>query len=427
VPAERVELLAPAGDGAALQAALSAGADAVYVGLDRWSARAFARNFGGEALIGAIDRAHLFGARVHLALNTLLKHSEIDDALAALARPYEAGLDALIVADLGFAALVRERYPGLALHASTQLNAHSSAQLSSMVGGRSGNRGRCSQVCRMRYRLQGVAADADVESARSMAPAAEGDLERALSAADLAAIGVLPALIDAGVTSFKIEGRMKDAAYVAVTTAVYREALDAAAADPGAYTVRDEWLARLGQSFSRTFTTAHLEGRHHEVRSRGRSGHRGAAVGRVEHADEGAGLVTIRLSEPLAPGDVVQIYTPWGHTEALRVGSVVERGDVASERADERWTERLTLRARERVAARDRVFRVGSQEIDEFARDAVAARALARLRSMLACRGGRASARASRSCWCGGRPASPTSAPWSSRATSRSSRRVRQR
>ncbi len=117
----------------------------------------------------------------------------------------------------------------------------------------------------------------------------EGGLTRVLSTADLCAIGALPALIAAGVTSFKIEGRMKDAAYVAVTTAVYREALDAALADPGGYAVRPEWTARLEQSFSRGFTTAHLDGRHHEVRSGGRGGHRGVLVGRVERVDDGRG------------------------------------------------------------------------------------------------------------------------------------------
>ena len=102
------ELLAPAGDLNALQAALAVGADAVYLGLDSWSARAFADNFTGRELIKAIERAHLYGARAHLALNTLLKDDELQPALAALEGPHEAGLDALIVADLGFAALVRE-------------------------------------------------------------------------------------------------------------------------------------------------------------------------------------------------------------------------------------------------------------------------------------------------------------------------------
>ena len=128
-PPRTVELLAPAGDARSLRAALAAGADAVYFGLERFSARAFAGNFAGEAAVAAVELAHRWEARAYLALNTLLKDDEIEPALAALEAPYLAGLDALIVADLGFAALVREQYPRLALHASTQVNTHSSAQL----------------------------------------------------------------------------------------------------------------------------------------------------------------------------------------------------------------------------------------------------------------------------------------------------------
>ena len=118
-----VELLAPAGGPPALQAALSAGADAVYLGLDRWSARAFAGNFDPMALLAAIDRAHLFGARVYLALNVLLKDDELEPALDALAEPYRAGLDALIVTDLGLAALAREAYPARAARQHTARHA----------------------------------------------------------------------------------------------------------------------------------------------------------------------------------------------------------------------------------------------------------------------------------------------------------------
>src|SRR5450759_3608320 len=199
-----VELLAPAGEPRALRAALAAGADAVYFGLERWSARAFAGNFAGETAVAAVETAHRYDARAYLALNTLLKDDEVGPALAALEAPYLAGLDALIVADLGLGARVREAYPALPLHASTQLNTHSSSQLAglsdlgftrailarelslveiaaleahgleleafvhgalcygysgdcllaSMVGGRSGNRGRCSQSCRLRYDLR---------------------------------------------------------------------------------------------------------------------------------------------------------------------------------------------------------------------------------------------------------------------------------
>ncbi|NLE22843.1 MAG: U32 family peptidase [Actinobacteria bacterium] len=391
-PDTRPELLAPAGEPRALRAALSAGADAVYFGLERWSARAFAGNFAGDAVQEAVETAHMYDARAYLALNTLLKDEEIEPALAALEAPYRAGLDALIVADLGFAACVREEYPGLALHASTQLNTHGSAQLaalrrlgfsrailarelsiaeiaaldacgleleafvhgalcygysgdcllSSMVGGRSGNRGRCSQSCRMRYALR----------RRGRAPL---EASRIMSTSDLAAVSVLPDLLAAGVVSFKIEGRMKAAVYVGVTTSVYREALDAAVADPQGFWVRPEWSARLEQSFSRSFTTAHLEGRHDEVRSGGRGGHRGVLVGRVSRIDDDAGTVEVRLTKPVAEGDVVYLYTPWGQTEPQRL----EVGGG----------ERLTLRVRERVAVKDRLFRLSAADVGELGRD----------------------------------------------------------
>ncbi len=415
----RIELLAPAGDERALRAALAAGADAVYFGLERWSARAFAGNFAGEAAVRAIELAHRFDAHAYLALNTLFRDDEIGPALKALEAPYRAGLDGLIVADLGFAALVRDLYPDLPLHASTQLNTHSSAQLdalgrlgfarailarelslaeiaaldahgleleafvhgalcygysgdcllASMVGGRSGNRGRCSQSCRLRYRLS----RADGPPGSPM-PGAGGRMEergtprggasRVLSTADLCAIAALPDLIAAGVTSFKVEGRMKDPAYVAVTTAVYREALDTAVADPDGYAVRPEWMARLEQSFSRGFTTAHLDGRHHEVRSGGRGGHRGVLVGRVERVQDESGAVVVRLAKPVAAGDVVYLYTSQGQTEPVRL--------------DDGAGESLTLCVRERVSVKDRLFRLAAAGVDEFARDAVAGRYLAR-------------------------------------------------
>jgi putative protease len=415
------ELLAPAGSEAALRAALSAGADAVYMGMERWGARAFAANFDARALLAAIDRVHLHGARAYLTVNTLLKDGEVRSALEALADPYRAGVDAVLATDLGFAALVRQRYPELALHASTQLNTHSSAQLaaladlgfsravlarelsldeisalethgvelevfvhgalcygysglclfSSMVGGRSGNRGRCAQACRMRYRLgideagaaMGPRGDPRERSGESTigSPLADG---RLLSAADLAAIGELPSLLAAGVRALKIEGRMKDAAYVATAVGVYREALDEALVHPDSYSVQPEWLERLEQSFSRGFTAGHLRGRHDEVRSGGRGGHRGVQVGRVERVDEADSIVVIRLSQPVQAGDRVCLYTKRGQTAPVRL------------QAGARGT--LTLHIDEPVAPKDRLFRLRSAAVDERARDATTGRRVTR-------------------------------------------------
>src|SRR5665647_1987102 len=417
--ARHAELLAPAGEPRALRAALAAGADAVYFGLERWSARAFAGNFAGETAVAAVETAHRYDARAYLELNTLLKDDEVGPALAALEAPYLAGLDALIVADLGLGARVREAYPALPLHASTQLNTHSSSQLAglsdlgftrailarelslveiaaleahgleleafvhgalcygysgdcllaSMVGGRSGNRGRCSQACRLRYDLHRLGDKAG--HAAPAGPAGHGaagggatHATRVMSTSDLAAIAVLPGLLSAGVTSFKVEGRMKDVAYVGITTAVYREALDAALADPEGYAVRLDWMSRLEQSFSRSFTTAHLDGRHHEVRSGGRGGHRGVVVGRASRVDEARGEVEVRLTSPVVAGDLVYLYTPWGQSEPVRV---TEGGDA-----------KITLRVRERVAVKDRLFRLAAADAGELARDLVAGRAALR-------------------------------------------------
>ena len=181
-----------------------------------------------------------------------------------------------------------------------------------------------------------------------------------MSTRDLAAIGVLPQLLAAGVTSFKIEGRMKDAAYVGVTTAVYRSALDAALADPEGYEVRPEWMAHLEQSFSRSFSTAHLEGRPHEVRSGGRGGHRGVLVGRVARVDEARGEIEVRLSKPVGAGDLVYFYTPWGQSEPMRLA---EGGETS-----------VTLRAHERVAVKDRLFRLAAAEAGELAQDLITGR-----------------------------------------------------
>ena len=157
---------------------------------------------------------------------------------------------------------------------------------------------------------------------------------------------------------------MKDPAYVAVTTAVYREALDAALADPAGFAVLPEWMARLEQSFTRGFTTAHLDGRHHEVRSGGRGGHRGVLVGRVERVDDEHGTAVVRLAKPVAAGDVVYLYTSWGQSDPTRL--------------EDGATDRLTLRLRERVSVKDRLFRLAAAGVDELTRDAVAGRYVAR-------------------------------------------------
>lgn len=254
----RMELLAPAGDRNALVAAVQNGADAVYLGTGAFNARRGAANFDGEALDEAVAYCHARGVKVHVTLNTLVMQGEMAALAEAVRHVNESGADAVIVQDLGVARALRQMAPGLQLHASTQMAIHNrqgaafvkaqgfdravlareltfaemaecakegieieafvhgalcvacSGQclMSSVIGGRSGNRGLCAQPCRLPWRLDGK----------------EGCL---LSTKDLCGIGDLARLRDAGVASLKIEGRLKRVEYVAVTVAAYRRALDA--------------------------------------------------------------------------------------------------------------------------------------------------------------------------------------------------------
>ena len=254
----RLELLAPAGDMDALIAAVQNGADAVYLGAGGFNARRNANNFDGDGLKRAVDYCHARNVHVHVTLNTLVRQDELDALFDTVRQICESGADAAIVQDFGVARAVRRMAPGMELHASTQMAAHNAhatrflkdqgfdravlarectfeemAQcvrtgidvevfvhgalcvacsgqclMSSLVGGRSGNRGLCAQPCRLPWRLDGH----------------EGYL---LSTRDLCAIDDLLRLMEIGVKSLKIEGRMKRAEYVAVTVDAYRRALDA--------------------------------------------------------------------------------------------------------------------------------------------------------------------------------------------------------
>ena len=255
---KKVELLAPCGSYESFLAAVRAGADAVYLGGKAFGARAYAENFSEEELISVIRQAHLFGVSVYLTVNTLVKEQEFSAVYEYILPLYEAGLDGAIVQDMGFFRFLRRNFPGLKLHASTQMTITGSygaaflkemgcerivparelslqeikaikrkvpieievfvhgamcycysgqCLMSSMIGGRSGNRGRCAQPCRLPYKTAGK----------------EGYF---LSLKDMNTLEHLPELIEAGVDSFKIEGRMKRPEYVAGVVSIYRKYID---------------------------------------------------------------------------------------------------------------------------------------------------------------------------------------------------------
>lgn len=257
----RIEILSPAGSYDCLKAAINAGADAVYVGGTRFGARAFAENFHTEQLLEAIDYVHLHGKKIYLTINTLLKERELQEELYAYLLPYyRQGIDAVIVQDMGVLQFVKEHFPGLTIHASTQMTVTDvlGAKLleeqgvervvtsremhvdeireiarqtnleiesfvhgalcycysgqclySSILGGRSGNRGQCAQPCRLPYRMQG-----------------EKKPQYLLSPKDICTLELIPELVECGIYSFKIEGRMKKPEYVALVTAMYRKYTD---------------------------------------------------------------------------------------------------------------------------------------------------------------------------------------------------------
>ena len=258
------ELLAPAGSIESLRAAVNAGADAVYVGGAKYGARAYAENPEEADLIEGLRYAHRFGVRIHMTVNTLLKEAELQTLPDYIAPYYEAGLDAAIVQDLGALALLHEHFPLLSLHASTQttITGPNAAELyrrlgvsrviparelsleelvrikqetglevesfvhgalcyaysgqcfmSSLLGERSGNRGRCAQTCRLPYSLQ----------RENQKPSGQGLL---LSCKDLCSLDLIPMLAESGIDSLKIEGRMKSPRYTAGVVSIWRKYLD---------------------------------------------------------------------------------------------------------------------------------------------------------------------------------------------------------
>lgn len=254
-----VEILAPAGSKESLVAAVSAGADAVYIGGNRFGARAYAENLSEEELLEAIDYVHLHGRKIYLTVNTLLKDGELAELYDYLLPYYERGLDAVIVQDVGVMEYIHKCFPDLSLHVSTQATVTGAygaeffkkmgaerivpareinleevrkmkqetgleiecfvhgalcycysgqCLLSSMIGGRSGNRGQCAQPCRLPYSVKG-------EKKQDI-----------LSLKDLCTIEMIPELIEAGIDSFKIEGRMKQPDYVYTVVSMYRKYAD---------------------------------------------------------------------------------------------------------------------------------------------------------------------------------------------------------
>ncbi len=343
-----MELMAPAGGPDAAFAALQYGADAVYLGLQQFSARADAENFAPEQLDELVAFAHSLKPRrhVYVAMNTVILDREMPGVVDAVARAADLGVDALIVQDAGLAGLVRRHYPELRLHGSTQMAVHNRAGVerlrdlgfaratlareltldeirdiaavegiqvetfvhgalcycysglclySSLATGRSGNRGRCAYLCRDRFAAGGAAE--------------EGAGAFRFSMKDLALPGAVAELVAAGVDSIKIEGRKKSPLYVAAVTNFYRRLLDSPVAPADRRTMEQD----IQSIFSRPWTELFAPGRDNPgVVDPAYVGHRGTPVGRVEAVVRRSGRLLLRFttSRPVERHDGIQVDVP---------------------------------------------------------------------------------------------------------------------
>ena len=359
-----IEVLAPAGSMDCLKAAILNGADAVYLGGEMFGARAYAGNFTREELCEAIDYAHLFGVRVFLTINTLVKEKELGVLVEFLKPYYEQGLDAVIIQDLGVLAVVREHFPDLEIHASTQMTitgiygarmakrmgakrvvparelsleeikeikedtgldmecfVHGalcycySGQcfMSSMLGGRSGNRGRCAGTCRLPFSLK---EQKNNKNNKNPYP---------LSLKDLCTIEQLPEILDHGVDSLKIEGRMKGPRYVGEVTRIYRKYVDLYLSQKP-YQVEENDKKILMELFNRGGFTDGYYTQYHgkQMMSMKRPNHQGIFVGKIKNIKKGT--LSFTAMEDIQKGDILEISISSSEKVELTSPSVWKAG-----------------------------------------------------------------------------------------------------
>lgn len=347
----QIELLSPAGDFECLKAAVQNGANCIYFGANLFSARAYANNFDDDELAKAIEYCKIRGVKTNLTLNILIKDNELESAFNVAKKAYESGIDAIIVQDLGLAKMLIKNFPDLPIHASTQMSVHNlqgvlelqelgfsrvvlSRELSieeieyicensnieiecfihgalcisysgqclfsSMIGGRSGNRGKCAQSCRLPYEL--------IENEKTTL-----DKGYLLSPRDLCSLDYLPRLINCGVKSLKIEGRMKSPEYVATVTRIYRKYINLAKSNKP-YKINEQDRKDLMQVFNRgNFSSGHLNPHANKnLIFSEKPNNMGLFLGHVAKYNPSKGLITLNLNEPIEIGDTIALEKETG-------------------------------------------------------------------------------------------------------------------
>ena len=392
----RVELLAPAGNMDCLKAAVNYGADAVYFGGTSFSARAFAGNFDHENIKEAVKYCHLRGVKLYMTINTLLSENELENALNEARFAYENNVDALIVQDLGLIYRIRQEMPDFDLHASTQMHVHNiegvktckklgfkkvvvaresnldfikeackqgidietfihgaicvsySGQclMSSFSKNRSANKGMCAQCCRLKYSLY--------ENGNRV----NTDTNYLLSPKDMFLLNDIPSLIEAGVKSFKIEGRMKSSAYVGLVTSLYRKAIDAYYNNEKFNLSQKEYNDLLSV-FNRGFTNSYLLDNNADIFSNFRPNHMGKEIGKV--IDYRDGNCLIRLFSDINQFDGIRIISKKGDTGKILNSLTVNKKLVSKAYKNEI----ITVKVDSPVLKGDRVVRTLDYQLEE--------------------------------------------------------------
>ncbi len=402
----RTELLAPAGNFEALAAAVESGADAVYLGGNKFNARAYADNFDGQSLTKAVNYAHIRGVRVFVTVNILLSDRELAEALDYVNFLYQIGVDGIIVQDIALLKLARNAFPDLPVHCSTQMTVHNAegaryyselgakrivlareltleevrgiaestdaeleifihgalcvsysgqCLMSSLIGGRSGNRGRCAQPCRKKYSLYNFNTGKAVIENRH---------KHLLSTRDLNTYNRLKELTESGVASLKIEGRMKKPEYVAIVVRHYRNALDNIIKGEAFDTADAAY--ELKSAFNREFTEGYLfNRRNRDVVSIDRPDNRGVRLGKaIRQKGE---IVSLLIEEnSLHDGDGIEIISKSGGSTGAIISGIrvmgrnvkaAVKGDIAE------------VFIRDRVEAGSRVNKTFDSELSRRARE----------------------------------------------------------
>lgn len=408
---DKIELLAPAGNMESFYTAVKNGADAVYLGGKLFSARSFADNFSIEDIRYVVRYAHIRGIKVYVTVNTLVSDNEFDMAIDFLRELYGANVDGVIIQDLGLASVARRMFKDLHLHASTQMTVYNESGveflkrlgfvrvvlaretslreidniarkckvdvevfghgalcisysgqclLSSMIGARSGNRGKCAQPCRLCYEL--MCEDIRISSGYLISPK------------DLCSLENIPRLVDSNISSLKIEGRMKTPEYVAVVTRIYRKYID------NPYDKVDECdIKDITQIFNRGgFTKGYFDGgAPNDMITIGKPKNWGTFLGEVVSVNSGRRMVRVKLKDGIDMGDGIEIWNGEDKNPGVVISQMLLNDKMvkSAKSGDVVWLGYLAGK----IKKGDRVYKTSSKKLNQLARSSISGKDLKRV------------------------------------------------